>query len=138
MQVLPIRQINLNNSKKNQSPSFQALRPHFHRTLNGRVGEVSSLMDHRIRLNSEVIKAIKYLETKGKDLAYNVEINQRENIYNINFNTINPSESLYSTGVAKEYFSNKYELNCDTNELNFKADDFIKGYENFVKNSKNL
>lgn len=136
MQVLPIRQINLNNSKKNQSPSFQALRPHFHKTLNDRVINVSCEMNHRISRNPEVIQAVKYLEAKGKDLAYNVKTNPRENIYDVNFNTIIPSESLYSSSIAKEFFSNGYKFNFDTQEFNFKVDDFIKGYENFIEKSK--
>ena len=136
MQILPINNFNQNNSKNLQHTNFQALRRHFHKGLKGEVFEISGVMDSRIEQKPEVAKVVKYLETKGKDLVYRVKTNPKENIYDVDFNTLSPSESLYSDSVAKEFFSGKHELNIDTNEFNFKADDFIKGYENFVKNSK--
>ena len=58
----------------------------------------------------------------------------------ISISTIDPSKSIYKSESRFGEFSRRFFLNIDTNKAGFKAEDFIKEYENFVelKNKRGL
>lgn len=137
MQVLPIRQFNQNNNKRVSNPSFQALKPHYLRSYKGNIVPVPLELERKLANNSEIKKAVKYFETIGKDLTYYADMHMSDIYCDISISTIDPSKSIYKSESRFGEFSRRFFLNIDTNKAGFKAEDFIKEYENFVERKQN-
>ena len=134
MQILPIRQFNQNNNQRVQKPSFQALRPQYLKGCSGKIVDVPWILKHTLEWNPEVQKAVKYFERIGKDITYNANCFRTEEKCFIDFTTIDPKKSQHEIeSILGEYSHPTTTLNMDTKEFSFKADNFIKGYENFVE-----
>ena len=140
MQILPIIQFNQNNNKRVSNPSFQALKPHYLRSYKGNIVPVPLELERKLANNSEIKKAVKYFETIGKDLTYYADMHMSDIYCDISISTIDPSKSIYKSESRFGEFSRSFFLNIDTNKAWFKAEDFIKEYENFVelKNKRGL
>ena len=133
MQVLPIRQFNQNNNQRVSNPSFQALKPHYLRSCKGNIVPVPLELERKLANNSEIKKAVKYFETIGKDLTYYADMHMSDIYCDISISTIDPSKSIYKSESRLGEYSRRFFLNIDTNKSGFKAEDFIKEYENFVE-----
>ena len=127
-------QVNLNTNINQSRPNFKALKPQFLRNCSGKVVSVPMELENKIASNPEVKKAVKYFETKGKDIAYRASYYKTGQMCHVNFSTIAPSKSQHELeSLLNEYsYPTTAILNLSTRELSLKAESFIKGYEKFV------
>ena len=131
-------QVNFNPSINQQSLNFKALKPQFLRNCSGKVVSVPMELENKIASNPEVKKAIKYFETKGKDIAYRASYYKTGQMCHINFSTIDPSKSQHELEslLNEYYYPTTAILNLSTREFSLRAESFIKGYEKFVELQK--